>query len=42
MRLEGGDHVVDAVADGVVNGVVRPPGVTLETFLLLLQQKVKG
>lgn len=42
MWLEGGDHVVNAVADGVVNGVIRPPGITLETLLLLLQSsKVK-
>lgn len=36
MRLEGGDHVLYAVIDGVVDGVVRPSGVTVETFLLLL------
>lgn len=44
MRLVDGDEVVNAVADGVVQGVVGASGVTLETLFLLLQwrSKVKG
>lgn len=38
VRFECGDDVLYAVIDGVVDGVVRPSGVTVETFLLILQQ----
>lgn len=38
VRLEGGDDILYAVIDGVVDGVVRPSGVTVETFLLVLQE----
>lgn len=36
---EGGDHVLDGVADGVAVLVVHPPGVAHETFLLLLTDR---
>lgn len=39
MRLEGGDHVLYAVVDGVVHRVVRPARVTVETLLLVLRQR---
>lgn len=38
MGFEGGDDVLYAVIDGVVHWVIRPPGVTVETLLLILQQ----
>lgn len=39
VRLEGGDHVLYAVVDGVVHRVVRPARVTVETLLLVLRQR---
>lgn len=41
VRLEGGDDVLDAVVDGVVHGVVRPAGVAVEAFLLILQRQMR-
>lgn len=37
MGFEGGDDVLYPVVDGVVHRVVRPPGVTVETLLLILR-----
>lgn len=39
VRLEGGDHVLDAVVDGVVHRVVRPARVAVETLLLVLRER---
>lgn len=38
VRFEGGDHVFYPMIDGVVDGVVRPSGVAVKTFLLILEQ----
>lgn len=38
MRFEGGDYVLYPVIDGVVDGVIWPSGVAVETLLLILQQ----
>lgn len=40
--LKGGDDILDAVVDGVVHGVIRPAGVTVEAFLLILQPEHRG
>lgn len=42
VRLEGGDDVLDAVVNGVVHGVVRPAGIAVKAFLLILQREHVG
>lgn len=41
VRFEGGDNIFYSVINGVVDWVIRSPGVTFETLLLILQQDKK-
>lgn len=36
MRFEGSDNILYPVINGVVDWVIRPPGVTFKTLLLIL------